>query len=270
MPKGRPEPLRDRATAPIVERVRKRHEEAGDLELELMPAPEDVYGVLRYIREREAVLEKVVQRLEAIRNPAKGEKERLAVAREALQQNNLDRIRLVRRMEQLVDVEAAAALEACFRSGLRGSQIAPAMGVESRGAPALRLKRLKLAMKTGWEQRTPRVEKREAAQDAKRYQQVASGFARVHEAAHNLLSVRERFVSTTDLELWWDYLRDDLDELDQIDQSAQTDGDRRETLANLRQVLNMLHALPNGESASADEHALKLLEEAAAALKSVG
>ncbi|MFI5749010.1 hypothetical protein ACIBBE_24460 [Streptomyces sp. NPDC051644] len=258
MPRGTPEPLRDRATAPVIERVRKRHQRAGDRDLELFPAPEDIFGVLVYLREREEVLERPVHRLEALRKRTKEEKQQLAEARAALRENNLDRLRLIRRLRELVDVQEVAVLEACFRSGLKGREMGVVLGIESRGGAALRLQRLRLAIRSKWELRTPRLAKARAAQEAEETQRVASGHFRVREAALNLLSVRSSFLAVEDLDEWWDDLAWHLDGNDE------TPAEQASTAAHLRQVVRDIRtqAVLDGVPASTDETALAYLWEA--------
>ncbi|MEU3877739.1 hypothetical protein [Streptomyces sp. NPDC029704] len=243
--------------------MKKRHQDAGDQDLELFPAPEDVYGVLRYLRERESVLEDVVKRLEAIRKLTKGEKEQLAAAREAFQENNLDRLRLVRRLRELTDVEELAVHEACGRSGLKGKELAVVLGIKSRGGAALRQERLELAISTKWEVRTPRVAKRLEAQAAEERRHVASGHARVREAALALLSFRSSFLPVDDLDEWWDDLEWYLDGEDETD-SAQAS-----VAAQVRWIVREIRqqAVLEGVPAASDEAALRALEAAAEAAR---
>ncbi|MEU1824275.1 hypothetical protein ABZ502_17830 [Streptomyces abikoensis] len=263
MPRGRPEPLseRDRATAPVVERVKKRLQDAGDGDLELFPATEDVYGVLLYAREHEAVLEKAVERLEAIRRPTKEERERLTAAQEALQEYNLDRLRLIRRLRQLTDVQEAAVLEACGRSRVKGKELAVILGIKSRGGAALRLERLRLAIATKWEVRTPRLAKELEARETQERRQIASGYARVREAALVLLSFRSSFLTVEDLDEWWDDLEWYLDGEDET-LSAQAS-----VVAHVRMIVLEIRqqAVLEGVPAASDEAALRALDEAAEA-----
>lgn len=263
MPRGRPEPLRDRATAPVVERLRKRLQGAGDHDLELFPAPEDVYGVLLYVREREALLEKGVERLEALPKRDKDEEKRLADAREVLQEHNLDRVRLVRRMRQLVDVEEAAVLEASFRSRLKGRELAKVMGIESRGGAALRLERLRLAITSKWEIRTPRLAAAQAAEAEAENRRVSSAHERVRVAALNLLSKRSSYVDADGLDDWWDDLEWHLDGNDQ------TPSEQASTAAHVRQIVRDIRtqAAIDGVAPSPDEAAVKFLQEAAEAAR---
>lgn len=258
MPRGRPEPFRDRATAPIVERIKKRHRDAGDRDLELFPAPEDVYGVLLYVRQHEAVLEVPVTRLEAIKDRTKGEEERLTAAREVLQENNLDRLRLLRRLRQLADVEEIAVLEACGRSRIKGRELGVVLGIQSRGGAALRLKRLQLAVRTKWEVRTPRLARKLEAQEAEERQQIASGHQRVRQTALKLLSFRSAFLPVEDLDEWWDDLAWHLDGNDV------TSSEQASTRAHLRWVVRELRGESKlkGLPAASSEAALVALEEA--------
>lgn len=263
MPRGTPTPLRDRATAPVVERVRKRHQLAGDRDLELFPAPEDVFGVLVYLREREGVLERPVHRLEALRERTKKEERQLADARAALQENNLDRLRLIRRLRELVDVQEVAVLEACFRSKLKGREMGVVLGIESRGGAALRLERLRLAIQSKWELRTPRLAKARAARKAEEIQRIASGHAQVRQAALKLLSMRSSFLAVEDLDEWWDDLAWHLDGNDE------TPSEQASTAAHLRQVIRDIRtqAASEGVPPASDEVALRYLAEAEEAVR---
>ncbi|MFE3631538.1 hypothetical protein [Streptomyces goshikiensis] len=211
MRRGRSEPLRDRATAPIVERIKKRHQDAGDAALEMFPAPEDVYGVLLYAQQNAGVLEAPVERLEAVHDRTGREEERLQTARDALQENALDRLRLLRRLRQLTDIEEIAVLEACGRSGLKARELGVVLGIKSRWGPAQRLERLRLAVQTRWEFRTPRLAREAEAAEAAAHQKVASGHARVRAAAKRLLAHRQDFLAVEDLDEWWDDLEWQLD-----------------------------------------------------------
>ncbi|MFF3734071.1 hypothetical protein ACFYXM_28135 [Streptomyces sp. NPDC002476] len=263
MPRGTPEPLRDRATAPVVERVRKRHQRAGDRDLELFPAPEDIFGVLVYLREREEVLERPVHRLEALKRRDKEEEQKLAEARAALQENNLDRLRLIRRLRELVDIQEVAVLEACYSSGLKGREMGVVLGIESRGGAALRLQRLRLAIKSKWELRTPRLAKVRAEQEAEETRRVTSGHARVRQAALNLLSVRSSFLDVEDLDEWWDDLAWHLDGNDE------TPSEQAGTVAHLYQVVRDIRtqAVLEEVSPAPDEVALRYLAEAEEAVR---
>lgn len=263
MPRGAPEPLRDRATAPVVERVRKRHLRAGDRDLELFPAPEDVFGVLVYLREREEVLERPVHRLEALRRRTKEEERQLTEARAALRENNLDRLRLIRRLRELVDVQEVAVLEACIRSGVTGREMGVVLGIETRGGAALRLKRLRLAIQSKWELRTPRLAKKRAAQKAEEAQRITSGHERVRQAAINLLSVRSSFLEVEDLDEWWDDLAWYLDGNDE------TPSEQASTAVHLRQVVGDIRtqAVLQGVPPASDAVALRYLAEAEEAVR---
>lgn len=263
MPRGTPEPLRDRATAPVVERVRKRHHLAGDRDLELFPAPEDIFGVLVYLREREQVLERPVHRLEALRERTGEEERQLADARDSLRENNLDRLRLIRRLRELVDVQEVAVLEACFRSGLKGREMGVVLGIESRGGAALRLQRLRLAIQSKWKLRTPRLAKARAAHEAEETRRIASGHARVREAALALLSVRSSFLEVEDLDEWWDDLAWYLDGNDE------TPSEQASTAAHLRQVVRDIRtqAALEGVPPTSDDVALARLREAEEAVR---
>lgn len=265
MPRGTPEPLRDRATAPVVERVRKRHRRAGDRDLELFPAPEDIFGVLVYLREREEVLERPVSRLESLRKRTKEEERQLADTRASLRENNLDRLRLIRRLRELVDVQEVAVLEACFRTGLKGREMGVVLGIESRGGAALRLQRLRLAIKSRWELRTPRLAKERAAQKAEESRRVASGHARVRQAALALLSARSSFLEVEDLDEWWDDLAWHLDGNDE------TPSEQASTAVHLRQVVRDIRAQAalEGVVPASDEVALRYLAEAEEAVRRV-
>jgi hypothetical protein len=243
--------------------VRKRHQRAGDQDLELFPAPEDLFGVLLYLREREQVLERPVHRLDALRKRTKEEERLFTEARAALQENNLDRLRLVRRLRELVDIQEAAVLEACFRSGLKGREMGVILGIESRGGAMLRLQRLRLAIQSKWELRTPRLAKERAAREAEEVRRVASGHARVRQAALNLLSVRSSFLEVEDLDEWWDDLAWHLDGNDE------TPSEQASTAAHLRQVIRDIRtqALLEGVSPASDEVALRYLMEAEEAVQ---
>jgi hypothetical protein len=243
--------------------VRKRHQRAGDRDLELFPAPEDVFGVLAYLRDREEVLERPVHRLEALRQRTKEEERQLADARAALRENNLDRLLLIRRLRELVDVQEVAVLEACFRSGLKGREMGVILGIESRGGAALRLQRLRLAIQSKWELRTPRLAKARAAQEAEETRRVSLGHARVRQAALNLLSVRPSFLEVEDLDEWWDDLAWYLDGNDE------TPSEQVSTAVHLRQVVRDIRtqaALERVPPAS-DEVALRYLAEAEEAVR---
>ncbi|MER6913915.1 hypothetical protein ABT354_19770 [Streptomyces sp. NPDC000594] len=263
MPKGSAAPLVDRDTTPIVRRIRKRLAEAGDGDLELFPAPEDVYGVLVYVREHESLLEKPVERLEALRKRTEKEEERLTAARVALQEHALDRVLLIRRMRQLLDVQEAAVLDACTRAKITGQTVAKAMGLESRGGPALRRERLRLAIASGWEVRTPRIAKEREQQEAKEREEVVSGHARVREVALNLLSHRPAFIEVEDLDEWWDDLQWYLDGNDS-DSLAQAS-----VLTHLRLIVRDLRtqSILASMPPSADARALQSLAEAEAVTK---
>ncbi|MFJ9378974.1 hypothetical protein [Streptomyces sp. NPDC101455] len=261
MPKGQPEPFRDSATAEIVERVRARFERAGDDDLELFPAPEDLYGVLVYAREHEGVLQKVVDRLAAIPRPSRDEEESCAAALKAVEENNLDRLRLVRRMRQLVDVVEAAVLRACFDSALKGRELGSVLGIDSRGGAALRLRRLEMAIKSGWEVRTPRLVKEREAAKAVEEGKVASGHPLVRQAALDLVGVRSAFPVIEDLDEWWNDLAEFLDGNDG------TPSERASMRTHLRVVLTDLrdHAEEHGVLVTTDERALRIFEAAVAA-----
>ncbi|MGW7319215.1 hypothetical protein [Streptomyces sp. NPDC054865] len=258
MPRGTPTPLRDRATAPVVERVRKRLQKAGDRDLELFPAPEDVFGVLVYLGEREDALVRPVQRLKALKKRTKEEQGHLEDARAALRENNLDRLHLIRHLRQLVDIQEVAVLEASFRSGLTGREMGVVLGIESRGGAALRLKRLRLAIQSKWEIRTPRLAKARAAQEAEETRRVSSGHARVREAALDLLSVRSSFLEVEDLDDWWDDLAWHLDGNDE------TPAEQASTAAHLRQVVRDIRtqAALDGVPPASEELALGYLDRA--------
>ncbi|MFS0691683.1 hypothetical protein [Streptomyces nitrosporeus] len=243
--------------------MRKRHRQAGDRDLELFPAPEDIFGVLVYLREREEVMERPVHRLESLRKRTKEEEQQLADARVALRENNLDRLRLIRRLRELVDVQEVAVLEACFRNGLKGREMGVILGIESRGGAALRLQRLRLAIQTKWELRTPRLAKARAAQEAEETRRVTSGHARVRQAALNLLSVRSSFLEVEDLDEWWDDLAWHLDGNDE------TPSEQASTAAHLRQVVRDIRAQAalEGVPPASDEVALRHLAEAEAAAR---
>ncbi|MFI5857531.1 hypothetical protein [Streptomyces parvulus] len=243
--------------------MRKRHRQAGDRDLELFPAPEDIFGVLVYLREREGVLERPVRRLESLRKRTKEEEQQLADARVALRENNLDRLRLIRRLRELVDVQEVAVLESCFRNGLKGREMGVVLGIESRGGAALRLQRLRLAIQTKWELRTPRLARARAAREAEETRRVTSGHGRVRQAALNLLSVRSSFLEVEDLDEWWDDLAWHLDGNDE------TPSEQASTAAHLRQVIRDIRtqALLEGVSPASDEVALRYLMEAEEAVQ---
>ncbi|MGW0673160.1 hypothetical protein [Streptomyces sp. NPDC002746] len=243
--------------------MRKRHRQAGDRDLELFPAPEDIFGVLVYLRERKEVLERPVRRLESLRNCTKETEQQLADARADLRENNLDRLRLIRRLRELVDVQEVAVLEACFQAGLKGREMGVILGIESRGGAALRLQRLRLAIKSKWELRTPRLAKARAAQEAEETRRVTSGHARIRQAALNLLSVRPLFLEVEDLDEWWDDLAWYLDGNDE------TPSEQASTAAHLRQVVRDIRAQSVLERVppASDEVALRYLLEAEEAVR---
>ncbi|MFE6946693.1 hypothetical protein [Streptomyces chartreusis] len=263
MPRGTAEPLRDRATAPVVERVRKRHQQAEDHDLELFPAPEDIYGVLTYLWEREGVLERPVRRLEAVTQRTKEQEQRLAEVRSVLQENNLDRLLLLRRLRELIDVQEVAVLEACFRSDLTGREVGIVLGIESRGGAALRLRRLRLAIQSKWELRTPRLAKAHAEREAEETSRVRSSHLKVRQAALHLLSVRAKFISVEDLDEWWDDLAWHLDGHDK------TSSEQASTAAHLRQVVRDIQTQAALEDVpvTSDELALRYFLDAEEAVR---
>ncbi|MEV8335606.1 hypothetical protein [Streptomyces niveus] len=235
MPKGRSEPLQDRNTAPVVARVRQRQEDAGDQDLELFPAPEDLYGVLVYVREREALLERELKRL--VDNDA--DRPLIDAARTALREQCLDRLVLNRRARQLLDIEEDMILDAARRAGVKGKEQAEAMGMDSRGGPALRHQRLKAARASGWQLRTPRLVQAAAEAKATEERRVAEGHPRVQAAAEDLLSFRVVFPTDEDLDDWWD----DLAAFFEEGREELSPSQRASALIHLRTVVNDTKAL---------------------------
>jgi hypothetical protein len=214
MPSGRPEPLRERNTTEVVERIRLRLLYAGDDELELYPAPEDVQGVLRYIRRREPELLRRLERLTAVKDPSETAQKAIQLLETALTENARDRLLLVRRLRQLTDAEELAALETCRRFKIFWRDLAGLLGVASAGGAELRYRRLRLAVSSGWEVRTPRIAQEIATREAADDQQVSARHPRIKQAALSLLDHRAHFPVVDDLDEWWDGLAEQLDGLD--------------------------------------------------------
>jgi hypothetical protein len=198
----------------VVERIRQRLQLAGDDDLELLPAPEDIYGVLVYVRVHERFLHRRLERLERIQDPDDRVQSAIQAARAVLRDNALDRLLLVRRLRQLADVEEDKALDTARASKVTWRELAGLLGVKSAGGAELRHKRLKLAISSGWAVRTPRIAKKQAAEEAEVYERVAAGHQRVRQAALNLLEHRTAFPVVEDLDDWWDGLAEQLDGLD--------------------------------------------------------
>jgi hypothetical protein len=292
VPDGRAEPLSaDLNTADIVERIRRRFETAGDNELELYPAPEDLTGVLTYMREHEHVLRRELERAKQNLDQAKRRKgsastrraaqERLKKAGIAWRDTWGDQQLLIRRQRQLLDVEEDFGIDAArwgrkARTGrdswMRWEDLAEKQGVESANGARERSKRLKLALKSKWQVRTPRIAQAMAAEEAAAEHRNADKYEKVRRAAHRLFQHRHQFVAdedVRDLRTWWDDLASDFlqpaadgQELTQLQKAA--------ARVHLQVIVDelRLQAVEAGVRPAQDDAARQALNEAVEAVRS--
>lgn len=252
MPRGFPKPPEPIDLPALLTRMWKRHRAADDSGLELFPDPEApgaAFLALLFARSRRRALP-------------------LAVRRE----EELDRLRLIRHLRQMLDAEELATHNDAHADGLPAVEVGKVLGISKDGVKKRR-KRLRVAVELGRHAvRNPRVLSEHLAQEeavaARPRDWLARRVGDVYARSSELLAARVHLAGNEDSE--W------LDDLQRLLAKEDADRDRdhdHTVLAHLRFAVEELHEAaaehPAPASDTEDPDALGAPQVLAAAIELV-